>query len=158
MHLYITSSYGNNIIMDTKRATLVNPLSPGKLLHHIKAVSFKLISRHLGHPWEISPSACHKTVLMISQHCSRHWPGAVRRQTITWGNNDPNICCHRVLPGHNELTIAIRYMADKNKYSLIFLSYSLKWNEVISTVATPDPPMYHRLSQWQQEAPPGTTK
>ena len=126
MHLYITSSYGNNIIMDTKRATLVNPLSPGKLLHHIKAVSFKLISRHLGHPWEISPIACHKTVLIISQHCSRHWPGAVRRQTITWGNDDPNICCHRVLPGHNELTIAIRYMADNNKYLLIFLSCSLK--------------------------------
>ena len=54
MQLYITPlSYGNNVIMDIKSATLVNPLSHGKLLHHTKAVSFKLISRHLGHPWQI---------------------------------------------------------------------------------------------------------
>ena len=89
MQLYITSlSYGNNIIMDTKSATPVNSLSPGKLLYHIKAVSFKLISRHLEHPWEISHSACHRTLFLISQHCSRHWSGAVRRQATTWGNDD----------------------------------------------------------------------
>ena len=83
-----TPFHGNNMMMDTKSATLVNSLSPGKLLYHIKAVSFKLISRHLEHPWEISHSACHRTWFLISQHCSRHWPGAVRRQPITWGNDD----------------------------------------------------------------------
>ena len=69
--------------MDTKNATVVNPLSPGKLIYHIKAASFELISRHLEHPREISPRPCHKTLQMISQHCSRQWPGAVGQQTIT---------------------------------------------------------------------------
>ena len=173
MQLYITSlSYGNNIMMDTKSATLVNSLSPGKLLYHIAAVSFKLISRHIEHPWEISHSACHMTLFFISQHCSRHWPGAVRRQATTWGNDDhmtlffyqsalfqalawcrkaashylgqwwpwAHICCHRTLPGHNGLTTAIRYIADNNKYLLIFLNYSMKWSNIHSSHPDPDVP------------------
>ena len=28
----------------------------------------------------------------------------VKQQAITWANSDPDICCHKVLAGHNELT------------------------------------------------------
>ena len=143
MQLYITSlSYGNNIMMDTKSATLVNSLSPGKLLYHIAAVSFKLISRRIEHPWEISHSACHMTLFFYqsalfqalawcrkaaSHYLGQWWPWA-------------HICCHRTLPGHNGLTTAIRYIADNNKYLLIFLNYSMKWSNIHSSHPDPDVP------------------
>ena len=30
--------------------------------------------------------------------------GAVRQQAITWANVDPDLCCHMMALGHNELT------------------------------------------------------
>ena len=51
----------------------------------------------------IMPSGeCHITLLTMSQHWFRWWPGAVRQQAITWANVDPHPCRHMTLPGHNE--------------------------------------------------------
>ena len=39
-------------------------------------------------PWE----ECHRTLLIIRQHWSRVWLGAVRQQAIAWANADPDLC------------------------------------------------------------------
>ena len=41
-----------------------------------------------------------KASLMISQHWFRSWPGAVRRQAITWSNVDQDLCCHMASLGN----------------------------------------------------------
>ena len=33
--------------------------------------------------------------------------GAVRQQAITWANVDPDLSCHKVSLGHNELTVLL---------------------------------------------------
>ena len=37
---------------------------------------------------------CPGTLLMISQQCFRIWFVAIRQQTFTWANTDPNLCHH----------------------------------------------------------------
>ena len=37
---------------------------------------------------------CHCTLLMISQHWSRYWLGAVMKQTVTWASYVLNLCRH----------------------------------------------------------------
>ena len=43
------------------------------------------------------------TLLLISQHWLRKWPDAIRQETITWANADPDLCGHMASLGHNEL-------------------------------------------------------
>ena len=52
----------------------------------------------------IMPSdECHRTLLMISQHWSRWWLGAVRQQAITWTSVDQDLQRHMAWLGPNEL-------------------------------------------------------
>ena len=52
----------------------------------------------------ITSDECHRTLLMMSQHWFRQWPGADRQQAITWANVDSDRCCLMASLGHNELT------------------------------------------------------
>ena len=45
----------------------------------------------------------HGTLLMNSLHWIRKRFGALRQQTITWTNVDPDVCCHTASSCHNEL-------------------------------------------------------
>ena len=36
-----------------------------------------------------------------------HWLGAFKQQAITWANVDPDVCCHMVSLGHNELNLKV---------------------------------------------------
>ena len=47
--------------------------------------------------------ACHRILLMISQHWFREWLGAVRQQAIYWTSVDPDLCGHVLLISHSEL-------------------------------------------------------
>ena len=49
-------------------------------------------------------SEWYRKSLMRSQDWFMQWLGAVRQQAITWSNVDPDLCCHIVSLGHNELT------------------------------------------------------
>ena len=40
---------------------------------------------------KLSSGDCHRTLLMITQHCFRWWLGAVRHQAITWAIVDPDL-------------------------------------------------------------------
>ena len=67
---------------------------------------------------------CHRTSLMINQHRFRLWFGAIRHQTITWANVDPDLCCHMASLSHNELiknTLNItQFGATTRKYWILF--------------------------------------
>ena len=50
----------------------------------------------------MSSDECHRTLLMISQHCFRWWLGAVRQQAITWTSVDQDLKRHKASLGPNE--------------------------------------------------------
>ena len=49
------------------------------------------------------PEECLWTSLMITPHWFGIWLGAVRQQSITWANVDPDLCRHMPSLGHSEL-------------------------------------------------------
>ena len=91
--------------MATKQQKLQNSLAPGRCSKNIELGIFKLIStiHTLSISCEIALRWMPQDLLMISQHRYRLWLGGVRQQAITWASDDPDLYCHMVSLGHNDL-------------------------------------------------------
>ena len=54
-------------------------------------------------PVNLPSDECHSTLLIISQHWFRLWLDAIRQQSTTWANVDPDLCRHMASLGSNGL-------------------------------------------------------
>ena len=72
---------------------------------------------------------------MRIQHCCWQWLGVVRQQAITWANVAPDLSCHMVSVGQNELTIpkqvSIHYLINQPWLNVLLLIAIARINKLI---------------------------
>ena len=70
---------------------------------------------------------------MRSQHWFRKWLDAIRQQAITWTNVDPELRCHMVSLGHNELNLlegnALQSKKEQTPIPVLWLLFAISSHE-----------------------------
>ena len=84
------------------RKTVLDPLFPGRCVSDFKSIIFKFTYSYRivagAIALKLLKGVYYRTSLMGNQHWFRQWLGAV-----TWAKVDPDLCCHMVSLGGNEL-------------------------------------------------------
>ena len=123
-------------LMESQNILLAFNIGPCEMWQYFQSIIFKHIHLYrLVAQTQLSVKLfsceCHQASLIRSPYWFRYWLGAVRQQAINWANADPDLCCHVVLLGHNELTLAMQGLNHRRQ------AKSVSWLLMPCLIASP---------------------